>query len=280
MKELTVFEAHSSYVLALLFTQDTKTLISAGMDNVIHLWSVPDWTLISSFEGHANSANSLSLSPNENILASGSSDQTVRLWSFPAGEPVHTLQDRKKTVSAVQISPDGAWVAAGSYGGRVMIWTLDGQDFLGIKASQKNLSSIAFSPDAKTLTTAGLGDDILVWSLPSGKQIATLSGHKTAAWSLRFIDQGTILTSLGYEGSVKFSHQLETPGVRGLTFSPDEKTAALSMESRVQLWSVKDWQMLSEIQISTKVVSSVAFSPNGSLLAIGGADNKIRIWEL
>ena len=74
--------------------------------------------------------------------------------------------------------------------------------------------------------------------------------------------------------------KLETPAVRGLTFSPDEKTAALSMESRVQLWSVKDWQQTSEIPISTKVVSSLAFSPDGSWLAIGGADNKIRIWEL
>jgi WD40 repeat protein len=212
------------------------------------------------------------------------------LWSFPDGNSLHTLQDRKKTVSAVQISPDGAWVGAGSYGGRARVWTLDGEDVIGIKASKKNLSSIAFSPDVKILATSGLGDDILIWSLPSGEQIDTLSGHKTAAWSLNFIEEGATLASLGYEGSVKFwdtsnwretrSYQLESPGVRGLTFSPDGETAALSMESQVQLWLLKDWQLLSEIPVSTKVVSSVAFSQDGDLLAIGGADNKIRIWEI
>ena len=35
MKESIVFEAHGSYVLALCFTQDGQTLISAGMDNVV-----------------------------------------------------------------------------------------------------------------------------------------------------------------------------------------------------------------------------------------------------
>jgi WD40 repeat protein len=43
MKESTVFEAHSSYVLGLLFTRNSRTLVSAGMDNIVKLWSVPDW---------------------------------------------------------------------------------------------------------------------------------------------------------------------------------------------------------------------------------------------
>ena len=38
MEELNIIEAHTSYVLALSFTQDAKSLISAGMDNVVHLW--------------------------------------------------------------------------------------------------------------------------------------------------------------------------------------------------------------------------------------------------
>ena len=41
MNEPTIFEAHSSYVLELLFTRDSQTLVSAGMDNVVKLWSVP-----------------------------------------------------------------------------------------------------------------------------------------------------------------------------------------------------------------------------------------------
>ena len=145
MKESTVFEAHSSYVLGLLFTLDSATLVSAGMDNVVRLWSVPDWKLVGTFEGHANSVNSLALSPDERVLVTGSSDFTVKLWAFPDGQLLHTLQDRKKVVSAAGVSANGKWVGAGSYGGRAMVWTLEGDPVVGIKASQKNLSSVAFS---------------------------------------------------------------------------------------------------------------------------------------
>ena len=41
MNEPTIFEAHSSYVLELLFTRNSQTLVSAGMDNVVKLWPVP-----------------------------------------------------------------------------------------------------------------------------------------------------------------------------------------------------------------------------------------------
>ena len=98
MNEPTIFEAHSSYVLELLFTRDSQTLVSAGMDNVVKLWSVPDWELVRTFEGHANSVNSIALSPDEKTLATGSTDTTARLWSFPHGQVLHTLQDRKKVV--------------------------------------------------------------------------------------------------------------------------------------------------------------------------------------
>jgi WD40 repeat protein len=48
----------------------------------------------------------------------------------------------------------------------------------------------------------------------------------------------------------------------------------------VQLWSVDSWSLMQAIPVSAKVVSAVAISPDSSLLAIGGADRKIRIWQI
>jgi WD40 repeat protein len=290
VKDPVVFEAHSSYVLGLSFSKDSRVLISSGMDNLVKLWAVPDWTLVRTLEGHAKSVNAIDLSPDGRTLATGSSDTTVKLWSFPDGVLFRTLQDRKRTVSTVRISPDGAWVGAGFYGGRAMVWTLSGEEVVGIRTSTKNLSSIAFSYDSQTLATSGLGDDILLWSLPSGEKIGTLSGHQIAVMNLAFIHAGRQLVSQGHEGSIKFWNSdswQETrtvcpdgSGLRGLAFSPDEETLALSLESQVQLWSVQDWRLISKLPVGTKVINGMAFSPDGRWLAAGAADKNIRIWDL
>jgi WD40 repeat protein len=291
MYELTIFEAHTSYVLDLLFTPDSRSLTSAGMDNLVKLWSVSDWQETAIFADHAKSVNSLALSPDGQTLATGSSDTTVKVWAVPEGRVSHTLQDRKKVVAAVRFSPDGQWLAAASYGGRASVWTVAGEAIVGIKAGQKNLTTLAFSPDGQILATAGLGDEIRLWALPTGDPLGTLSGHKTAVGSLTFINEGRYLVSLGHEQTIKFwdrqagwqvarTMQPDEPGIRSLTFAPDEQTVALSLEGQVQLWSVGDWSQQAELPVDTKSLSAPAFSPDGQWLAVGGADRKIRVWQL
>lgn len=288
MQEVNVFEAHGSYVLGLRFTRDGRTLISAGMDNVVNLWSAREWQLVNKIEGHDHSVNGFALSPDESKLATGSTDRTVRLWSFPDGRLLHTLQDRKKTVAGIVASEK--YVAAASYGGRTAVWTWDGEPVAGIKVSQKNLASVALSPDGRLLAVGGLGPDITIFSLPEGELVTKLTGHKTAVVSLKFTENGRTLVSMGYEQTVRFwdsadwsekrTISLDPKGVRGVEFSTDEQTAVLSLESRVQLRRVDDWSLLAELPVSTKVVNGMAFSPDGRWLALGAADKKIRIWEV
>lgn len=43
MKEVTVFQGHDNYVLALAFSKDGRSLVSGGMDSQINVWSVSKW---------------------------------------------------------------------------------------------------------------------------------------------------------------------------------------------------------------------------------------------
>ncbi len=288
MKEIAEIAAHDSYVFGMQFTADSQTLISSGMDNTVKLWSVSGWSLAQSIDAHSHSVNSIALSPDERILVTGSSDKTVKLWSFPDLTLQHTVQDRKKVVSALCISRDGRWVCAGSYGGRVALWTLGGELVLGFKANEKNLSSVAISPDGGTLATSGLGDDIRLWSLPTSDPIGVLKGHRVAVGSLKFLDDGQTLISLGYEGTIRLWDTAEwrekkaisvDPSVRSLVLSPDGKRALLSLESRVQVYHLSPWELEIEFPIPTKSIGGLAMSPDGAWLAIGSADRRIRVWH-
>ncbi|MDX1436462.1 MAG: WD40 repeat domain-containing protein [Anaerolineales bacterium] len=290
MPEPIVFQAHDNYVLALQFSHDGNTLISGGMDSLIRMWSVPGWEQVRIVEGHEHSVNTLALSPGGDYFISGSTDGTVRRWSFPGGDLLNTYRDRKKTVAAARISADGNWVAGAYYGGRAAVWALDGETVAQIPASKKNLGGIAFSPDGRLIALSGLGDDITLWSLPEGELLGSLEGHSTAVTHLEFMAEGAQLISLGYDQSIRFwdtsswelirAVQSDKPGVRGLLLNQDESLAALALEGLIQHFRVSDWSLAREIQAGAKVVSSMAFSPDGNLFVTGGADKKIRVWEL
>jgi WD40 repeat protein len=43
---------------------------------------------------------------------------------------------------------------------------------------------------------------------------------------------------------------------------------------------VEPWAKVDEVEVPTKAVTTLAFSPDGRWLAAGAADRKIRVWEL
>jgi len=121
------FEAHENYALGVSFTGDGKTLISAGMDGKLKLWSVPDFQLIRSLQAHTHSLNSFALDQRQTLLASASTDTTVKIWSFPDLHLRHTLHDRKKTAAAVALSPEGEWTARRVLWGALLVLVSSGE---------------------------------------------------------------------------------------------------------------------------------------------------------
>ena len=45
LRDPIVFKAHESHIIDLAFTSDSRYLLSAGMDNLVHQWLVDDWSL-------------------------------------------------------------------------------------------------------------------------------------------------------------------------------------------------------------------------------------------
>lgn len=115
-----VFVAHTEWIGPLAFSPDGTILASAGADNLIKLWSVPDGRPVRTLAGHEGTVKGLDFTPDGKTLVSGSADKTVRWWDLAAGAPSGILT-LSTPVACLDLSSDGKTLALGDERGRVSI---------------------------------------------------------------------------------------------------------------------------------------------------------------
>ncbi|MCB2214276.1 WD40 repeat domain-containing protein [bacterium] len=283
-----VFKAHTSHITSLTFTPDSLKLISAGMDNLVHLWSVPDWKKVQTLEGHEKSVNSVSLLPKGNQLLTASSDRTARLWDLATGEQ---LQQFDQPAHTAHLSPDGRWMIDVDNPWLTVVNFDSGESLKRFKPFSKRTTAVAFSPDSTHLILGGQGDDLLIYNMPEMTlQKALQDAHERFVLSARFSPQGNLLATTGYEQRLKIwspkdwtvLHEipLENQGVQSLAFSPDGRTLAVASDHRVTLVDPDSGVVDQKVNLPPKGVYCLAFSPDGNWLACGAADKRIRVWAL
>lgn len=90
-KVVTRFDQHSRAVLAGTFLPDGDTVVTAGRDQTLRVWTASDGQLVRSLHNHTGDVRALALRPQQNgipMIASGGADATVRLWQPTIGRMV------------------------------------------------------------------------------------------------------------------------------------------------------------------------------------------------
>jgi WD40 repeat protein len=110
------------------------------------------------------------------------------------------------------------------------------------------IQSVAFAPDSKRLASASQGS-VKVWDAETGEE----------ALDLKVPD-----------------HQGEFYSV---AFSPNQRHLAAAGQRLVAVWDVTTGQLFRTLGRQPADYHTVAFSPDGSKLAAGGADRTVTVWD-
>lgn len=236
-------EGHTDGVLTLAFSPCGKFLATAGEDNTIRLWDIPDGIEIQSIEAHEGDVRAVAFSPDGDIFASASWDKTVKIWKTADCSTIAEADSHEAPVNALAFAPDGKLLYSGSDDTTIKVFGCPGCSL-------------------KTTLKPEIGDIKALAVSPSG--LLAIGG--------------TELQLLAPGGEMLKDNDSYIYGVRSLAFSPDGKRLAVAtgMEKRLEIWDTEKLEEAGSVKDSDWV-NCAAFTPDGKYVVTGGT--AVKVWD-
>jgi WD40 repeat protein/uncharacterized caspase-like protein len=210
-------------------------------------------------------------------------NSTITILETPSGRQLQTLTRTTANdgVSRVRFSPNGRLLVATymeaqgsqrpgtfpSLQSQVKIWDVTTGRELQTLTLSTSPNEMGFSSDSRVLATVASGGEVALWDVASGQRLRDLTSSPASK-----------MGSLGNMGSLPNPGSIPNMGKIGKPGSPNSLPNMPNMPSMADLNAMVN-DMLGTMAAGTmgRSVTSVAFSPDGHLVATGGVESKSNL---
>jgi WD40 repeat protein/tRNA A-37 threonylcarbamoyl transferase component Bud32 len=297
----------------LLFSPDGETVVATNIDGTVTLWDVSEATPSDTLRGHSSAVQQPVFSRDGGTLYTAGHDGTVIAWDIDAsrrlGRPFTFTHDRAFDQSLDKhpgrFSPDGRLIAVGLKEQGISFIDPTGLTPVGVPLLETGgeVKALAFSPDGSLLAAVTSEGMATLWDVGSRSlALRPFAVDPELAVGVSFSADGMMLATAGAGGvqlwDVATGASLGSVGdgssAGDVAFSPNEPAVALVREGWIEetgtyegggvaeLWDVGDRSLIRSfpLQEAAQGGYAVAFSPDGRMLATGGIDPVVHVWDV
>lgn len=264
------YDSAYSYIYSVAWSPNgTRIAVANGVGDI---WDVSSAQILYSLTAHRSDITQIVWSPDSSLLATGSLDSTVKIWAASDGQLLNSMivvtnlppPDDRAAVFSVGWDPTGTKLVFGAYeDGTVRIWdqtTLNSPEMMmpgnvpGVLYGHGGgVISFSWHPNGNFLASGGEDGTVRIWDVGTGQAIEVIQTSTETVYSVAWSPDGS---QLAYGGEDGVLHIVAVSELAALDGSASDACAEQQPDCATPT-------------PSQSVVYSVAWSPDGSKIAIG-----------
>jgi DNA-binding beta-propeller fold protein YncE len=271
------------------FSNDGNYLISTDQQGKINIWDMSTLGARKDSVQFNGMLNNIKYSPaGERLAVAGKSgvwllspNPLSGLIANPTDSPTLPF---KSNVENLAFSPDSIYLGIATDGKELALYDNSANRILTKETVSNLLKSIAFSPDSQQLLASDGAGSLQAWEVPSAKPVEDAIQKYPQASSLATSSE---YLALGATDRINIL-SINGDGVVQAIDSPGENTllalnmngswlASTDSSGKIQIWKNQNAKFISMASLLREKAESLAFNPDGSLLAVGTAQNVFLI---
>eukprot|EP00753_Platysulcus_tardus_P020616 PLAT8282.1.p1 GENE.PLAT8282.1~~PLAT8282.1.p1 ORF type:complete len:625 (-),score=294.66 PLAT8282.1:68-1903(-) len=251
LSEVLVCEAHSAGVTAVAYPPDSsEQFATCSRDCTLRVWDAADYSVLAkAFVRDAGSPTCLAYSMD--TLISGWEDGKVRCHRADNGELLYEIENvHRGGVTALQLSRNQRFIVTGGTEGDVRVWELRSRELVShLKEHTMRVTQLALFDDDMHVLSCSRDRSFLLWDLRKEKRIS--------------------------------NHTQRMGGINCIVLSRDQtRVLSVGQEKKITYWDLRTPDPIKLISPAHRdEATCIALSRNGRLLATGGTDQVIKLWD-